>query len=86
MPAGTRAALQRACRGRPEANQRGWPAVRFSSIVGLRFGGAPPGQIETTESEIANIERRLTDCCERITGACTLLDKVGGGMIARPRS
>ena len=40
---------------------------------------------ETTESENTNTTRPLTDCCERITGACILLDKAWGGMIATRR-
>lgn len=42
--------------------------------------------IETGGLGMAKITRRLTDCCERITGACKLLDKVRGVMIPKPRS
>jgi hypothetical protein len=35
---------------------------------------------------IANITPRLTERFNRVTGACILLDKVGGGVIAKPRS
>jgi hypothetical protein len=67
--------------------------LRAASAEQARMAGGPiqrdrwaapcaPGinryQIETTESGIANITRRLTDCCKHVTGACTLLDKVGG--------
>jgi hypothetical protein len=33
-----------------------------------------------------NVTRGLTDHCEHVTGPCTLLDKVGSGVVAKPRS
>ena len=36
--------------------------------------------------ELRTITRRLTNCCGDVTGACTLLDKVLNGMVAKPRS
>jgi hypothetical protein len=43
-------------------------------------------QIETPRLRIANVTKRLRHCCRHVTGACTLLDKVGKGMVAKPRS
>ena len=36
--------------------------------------------------ELPTITRRLTDCCRDVIGACTLLDKILSGMVAKPRS
>jgi hypothetical protein len=36
--------------------------------------------------ELLTITGRLTNCCGDVTGACTLLDKVLNGMVAKPRS
>jgi hypothetical protein len=39
-----------------------------------------------SKSGIAYVTLRLTDYCKRVIGACTLLDKVLSGMVAKPRS
>src|SRR5208282_4661159 len=81
-----RASFQRPAYYRQSRTTAVGHAAGFSPVVRQRCRCAPRYQIETTESEIGNIRRPLTDCCKHVTGACSLLDKVYGGMIAKPRS